>query len=147
MLTLIAAGLMLGGMEAGDPAPEPVHRIRIEHASGPVEIDYRPTLSVHARQLGTVAPGGRAGTLRCVWTAEVTVERSAHHASGAVLERVLRRDGVARASHPGWCKAAQGRALESAGRADLGTHRAALARQDHPSLVAALDRLRTRSTE
>lgn len=135
-MTILAIALLLGG------APTAEHRVAVDHPAGAVDATYRSTVAIARRQLGAVAPGGRPQTLRCAWSAGMTVERSARHASGAMLTRTLRRDDVLAGSRPGWCGTHRdGIAREVASRgAHVRDQLLAVAAEDRTALHAELDR-------
>ncbi|MET4897510.1 hypothetical protein RN629_10155 [Sphingomonadaceae bacterium jetA1] len=135
------AGLLVGAMIAsGDGAIE--HRTQMDHHSGPVAVHYRADVGVTHKQVGAVTTGGRPSTLRCLWSANVTVHRQAQ-AAGAMLTRSAARDGVIEGSRPGWCSTNRSAiAQEVARRHDaVRDHLQAVAQEDHAILRAEMDRL------
>ncbi|WP_093330352.1 hypothetical protein [Sphingomonas rubra] len=119
------------------------HVVTLDHRSGSVEARYRGAVMVTHRQIGAVAPGGRASTLRCTWHADLAVTREARGTVGIAASRSFGRDGLFAGSRPGWCDTAR-RAIadEVASRAgEVDTHLRALAQEDHAPLRAELDRL------
>lgn len=136
-----ATALLLGSATAVAPLAE--HQVRIDHPSGAVDARYRADVAISHRQTGSVMPGGRGSTLRCLWSVDVAVVRDARHASGALLSRAMRRDAALTGSRAGWCDAGRGAiAQEVARRHDaIRDHVMAVAREDHPTLRAELDRL------
>lgn len=143
MNTLWLAGLMLGSMAASDGALE--HRVQMDHHSGPVAVRYSADVGVTHKQIGAVTTGGRPSTLRCQWSANVTVHREARADSGVALVRSASRDGVIEGSRPGWCSANRNAiAQEVARRHDaVRDHLQAVAQEDHGLLRAEMDRLHT----
>ncbi|WP_343525812.1 hypothetical protein [Sphingomonas sp.] len=141
MSMMLMAGLMLGTLAGSDGAIE--HRVQLDHHSGPVAVRYSADIGVSHKQVGAVAPGGRASTLRCQWSANVTVHREARASAGAMLRRSAARDGVIEGSRPGWCSAHRDAiAQEVAQRRDaVKAHLQAVAQEDHPVLRAEIDRL------
>lgn len=141
MNMLLIAGLALGGAVASDGALE--HHVRMDHHSGPVAVRYNADIGVTHKQIGAVATGGRPSTLRCLWSANVTVHREARGANGATLMRSAARDGVIAGSRPGWCSTHRAAiAKEVAARQDaVRDHVQAVARDDHERLRAEMDRL------
>lgn len=136
MSFIIAAGLMLGASVAAD-----THRTQIDHRGHRVDITYRSDLAVTRRQVGVAAPGGRAGTLRCVWSARVSVAREARSTAGHVLTRTLSSDRPISGSRAGWCDGQRAAiAAEVAARSDtVRAHLMALADEDRATLAAELD--------
>lgn len=147
MTPLIAAGLLLGSLSTPSAGIAVEHRTRLDHPAGAVEARYRGDVAIVHRQIGTVAPGGRPSTLRCLWSAGLSVDRRAHHGSGDVMTRSIRRDAVVEGHRPGWCAAHRDSiAREVAGRgAVLRDHLIAIAREDHGVLHAELDQRATRT--
>lgn len=135
--------LILGLLLAA-PFSEIAHRVRIDHVAGPVHADYRMRVEVRHQQLGVAGPGGRMSTLRCRWQADLVVDRQARHAGG-MLQRALRRDGVAEGSRPGWCTTNRAVIAEDVARAtrDMRGAVEALARRDAEDLRAELDQIGT----
>ncbi len=135
------AALMLGTIAAAAPAAE--HAVRVDHHSGAIDARYRADVAIEHRQVGAVGPGGRASTLRCVWSAGITVSREARLATGTVMTRSISRDGVAGGSRTGWCDGQRAAiAQEVARRTDtVREHMLAVAADDHSVLRAEADRL------
>ncbi|MGO7251873.1 hypothetical protein ACCS63_36680, partial [Rhizobium brockwellii] len=71
--------------------------------SGPVAVRYSADIDVTHKQIGAVTTGGRPSTLRCLWSANVTVHREARGAGGTALMRSAAQDRVIEGSRPGWC--------------------------------------------
>lgn len=143
MLAILFGGLLLGAAAA---QPQAVHSVRLDHVSGPVHAQYRGDVTIRHRQTGSVAPGGRASTLRCTWAADLTVEREARHGSG-ILSRSLRRDRVLKGNRPGWCGQHKAAIAEEVARQDdvVRAQMLALAEQDSRELHAEVDRLVART--
>ncbi|WP_230481100.1 hypothetical protein [Sphingomonas sp. Leaf21] len=141
MNTLLVVGLLLGGVAASDAALE--HRVQLDHHSGPVAVRYSADVGVTHKQIGAVTTGGRPSTLRCQWSANVTVHREARAGNGAALLRSASSDGVMQGSRPGWCSANRNAiAQEVAERQDsVRDHLQAVAQEDHGLLRAEMDRL------
>ncbi|WP_312490474.1 hypothetical protein [Sphingomonas sp.] len=147
MNTLLIAGLALGAAVASDGALE--HRVQLDHHSGQVAVHYRADVGVTHKQIGAVATGGRPSTLRCLWSANMTVHREARATNGATLTRSAAHDNVIEGSRPGWCSTSrQAIAQEVAQRRDaLHDHLQAVAQEDHPTLRAEMDRLHPETRE
>ena len=124
-------------------APDASHTIVVPHASGKAQVEYRGNLAIEHRQVGSVAPGGRASTLRCRWTANLHVERNATHTSGSTASRSFVINDVARGHHPGWCPAnTNKRSRDAALQAmDINKHLKRAITADHAMLDAELDQL------
>ena len=152
MTRFILPAIMLGGLAAGAAFAAPAqpgveHRARITHSSGPVEAAYRGRVDITHRQVGAVVPGGRASTLRCLWSANVTVDRAATSASGMTLARSVDGGAAIQGHRAGWCDTHRDSiAQEVARRTDqLRAHVEVLAAEDHDVLRAELDRAATRT--
>ena len=142
MTSVIVASLSLGLLAAASSAPA-AHRVQIDHRSGAVDAHYRGELDVSHKQIGSAGPGGRASSLRCAWTAKISVNREARHASGVVMTRAFTSDAVVKGSRPGWCSTnktaiAQDVAMRTD---DIQRHLLAAAEKDHPVLTAEVERL------
>ena len=140
MTFITSLGLMLS---AAHGMPAAVHTVSIQHASGPVEAEYRGEVDVQHRQIGSPAPGGRPSTLRCAWTAHLAVDRIATSTSNAMASRNFTRNDIASGSRPGWCRTNRAViARDVAARiGDVERHVALAAQDDTPALQAELDRL------
>lgn len=141
MHMLMIAGLALGAATASDGALE--HRVQLDHHSGPVAVRYSADVGVTHRQIGAVTTGGRPSTLRCLWSANVTVHREARGNSGATLMRSAGQDGVIEGSRPGWCSANRTAIAQDVARRQdaVRDHLQAVAQEDHGLLRAEMDRL------
>lgn len=141
-MTIIASlGLGLSLTAAGPTAA--THTASVEHRSGPVQAQYRASTVVEHKQIGSVAPPGRSGTLRCAWTARLSVDRTATTAFGALVSRSFAISDVAGGSRPGWCRDNR-RAIAHDVATRLGDtdrYLAAAAREDREVLLAEVDRL------
>ncbi|WP_298667866.1 hypothetical protein [uncultured Sphingomonas sp.] len=137
MTWLLVAGLLLGGSEVIE-----LHRASVDHRGGTVDAIYRGTIEVERRQAGTAGAPGRANTLRCDWTARISVRREALHPAGHMLARDIAVDEAPlRGRYAGWCEGA-GRAIkgEVARRADrLRAHMIDAAARDRETLAAELN--------
>ncbi|WP_294199812.1 hypothetical protein [uncultured Sphingomonas sp.] len=141
MHMLWMAGLALGAAAASEGALE--HQVQLDHHSGPVAVRYSADVGVTHKQIGAVTTGGRPSTLRCLWSANVTVHREARGTTGTTLMRSAARDGVIEGSRPGWCTTQRAAiAQEVAARRDaVQEHLQAVAQEDHGLLRSELDRL------
>jgi hypothetical protein len=142
MSYILGVGLMLGLSTAAVPTAEIKHTTRLDHHSGSVEVRYRGAVAVSHRQVGTAAPAGKPTTLRCLWSANVIVDRQAQAASGALMTRTIARDGIASSSRAGWCGTQRSAITKevAARMRDLDRHVVAVAQEDHIVLRAELDR-------
>ena len=135
MSIFIAAGLLLGAPVVDS------HRVEIDHQGQRVDVTYHSELAVKQRQVGTAGPAGRPSTLRCLWKANVSVEREARSAAGHVLKRTISSDAPIEGSRPGWCSG-QRAAIEQevASRSDqVREHLLAVAERDRETLALELD--------
>ena len=141
MASIIMIAALAGAVAAGS-ADAIEHHVRLDHHKGAVEARYRTTVDIAHRQVGAVGPGGRSASLRCAWSANVTVDREARAGAGLSTRSVERRAAIA-GSRPGWC-AGQRRAIaqEVARRGDeVRAHMLAVAEEDRAGLLAEIDRL------
>lgn len=103
MKKLSMLGLAIGVCLAA-PATALEHKVVIEHPEGPIAADYAGTVNVETRQIGSVGAPGRPSTLRCQWSASLSLERTAQVGETLKTRREMRRDDVATGSAPGWCR-------------------------------------------
>ncbi len=102
MMKRALAGVVLAAC-AASPALALEHDVVIDHAAGPIAADYRGTVKVETKQIGTAGVAGRPSTLRCQWTASLNVKRVASVGAGLQSRRMLTSEDVTRGSQPGWC--------------------------------------------
>lgn len=135
MNLFIVAGLLLGAT-ASD-----AHRVEIDHRGQRVDVTYRSDVDVAHKQVGAVGAPGRPTSLRCAWTANVSVHREARSAAGHVLARTIASDAPIEGSRPGWCKGQRGAiAQEVAARSGaVRDHLLAAAARDQEALALELD--------
>jgi hypothetical protein len=141
MSIVLALGLAAAAFEPALPQIE--HRTRLEHAGTVVEAHYRTRVSLHRRQVGAVSKAGTPSTLRCLWRADLRIERQARYGTGVRLDRGMQRESILRGARPGWCSASRKViAREVAAREqEIRTHLVALAREDEKLLRAELGAL------
>ena len=141
MNILLAMGLAAAALDPALPAFE--HQARVEHDGRTVDAAYRTRVSVTQRQIGAVAKGGMPSTLRCVWRADVSLEREARLEPRVRLARSFGRSGVVEGSRPGWCSThKRAIAREVAQRAgEIEARAIALAGEDEAVLRAELESL------
>lgn len=142
MAYLMTAGLLLGAATA-TLGMTVDHRSRLDHHSGPVATHYRGTVAVSHTQVGAVAPGGKASTLRCDWAASMIVDRHATAASGATMTRQIESEPVVSGTRSGWCVTNRTAIAKDVAKrtADMQDHLIDLAREDHEALRGELDRI------
>jgi len=119
------------------------HQNEVDHRSGPVAVKYRGDVVITHKQVGAVAPGGRASSLRCDWAASISVARHAVAASGTRLVRSIDSKPVVSGTRPGWCGASHGAIKKevAAKAADMQQHLMMLAEEDEQMLRVELDRI------
>ena len=119
------------------------HQNEVDHRSGPVAVKYRGDVVITHKQVGAVAPGGRASSLRCDWAASMSVARHAVAASGARLVRSIDSEPVVSGTRPGWCVMSHGAIKKevAAKAADMRQHLMMLAQEDEQMLRVELDRI------
>jgi hypothetical protein len=119
------------------------HQNEVDHRSGPVAVKYRGDVVITHKQVGAVAPGGRASSLRCDWAASMSVARHAVAASGTRLVRSIDSEPVVSGTRPGWCVASHGAIKKevAAKAADMRQHLLMLAQEDEQMLRVELDRI------
>lgn len=136
MKKLAFAGLVLAGLAS--PALALEHDVVIDHADGPIAADYKGAVTIETRQVGAAGVAGRPSTLRCEWTASLSVERTATVGESLRTRRSMTREDVASGSRPGWCETSSA-AIAKLVDARRETFRAAmieLADQDRAALLA-----------
>lgn len=103
MRRLALAGMVIGTCLT-TPAFALEHEVTIEHPAGTIAADYDGAVKVETRQVGTAGVAGRPNTLRCNWTASLSVERTAKVGDSLQSRRSMMRENVASGSKPGWCE-------------------------------------------
>ena len=123
------------------PAAALEHEVVIEHAEGPIAADYKGTVKIETRQIGTAGVAGRPSTLSCQWTARLDVERVAKVGSTLSSRRTLTSDNVASGARPGWCPSNPDSVatLVDARSERVRSALLALVEQDRAALVAEAD--------
>jgi hypothetical protein len=139
MAIFLVAGLALGLLAT--PLAEPEHIVRIDHASGPIEAQYRPSLRIATRQVGTATAPGKPDTLACAWRADLIVDRQARSATGSSLRRAIDREGIAEGRRAGWCSTQRAAIEREAARraGELRRHTVEVAQEDHAVIHGELD--------
>jgi hypothetical protein len=118
------------------------HQVSVPHGERQVTAVYQPKTLVSYRQIGNMAPN-RPNSARCLWKAEIAVERhlKAPAGEGSHVVRTLVPSKVIEGSTNGRC--AQGR--DQANRAiarrgdEVRAHVLAVAAEDRNALMAELD--------
>ncbi len=122
------------------------HEVVIDHAAGPIAADYRGSVTIETRQVGSMGAPGRPSTLSCQWTASLNVERIAKVGSALNSRRTLTTDDVVTGAKPGWCPN-NAQALDKLVDARSDKVRSALlalVEQDRAALLAEADTATTR---
>lgn len=128
------------------PALALEHEVVIDHAAGPIAADYRGSVTIETKQVGTAGVAGRPSTLRCEWTASLDVERVARLGQTLQSRRTLTSEDVTGGSKPGWCPTkseALGKLVDARGP-KIQTALMALVERDRAALVAEADTATTR---
>jgi hypothetical protein len=122
------------------------HEVPVEGSATPLTLRYEADIAVEHRQVGTVAPGGRADTLRCHWTAGGDVRRTLIGAGRGTAERRLPLASTGalepmKGHRPGWCEANRAAIAASveAGLPALRTQLVAFAERDRTTLSSEID--------
>lgn len=102
MMKRVLAGAVLAAC-AASPALAHKHDVVIDHVAGPIVADYRGSVTVETKQVGTAGVAGRPSSLSCKWTASLHVERVAKIGAGVRSLRALTSENVTGGSKPGWC--------------------------------------------
>ncbi|QNE31931.1 hypothetical protein F1C10_08275 [Sphingomonas sp. NBWT7] len=136
-MSIFFAGLLLGTPMIDH------HRVEIDHGGHRVEVTYRSDAALAHRQIGAAGAPGRPATLRCAWTAKLTVEREARSSAGHVLKRAIASETPISGTRPGWCDTQRGAiAQEVAMRSsEMREHLLAVAAEDRGALALELDRV------
>ena len=131
------------GVCLATPAAALEHAVVIDHSVGPIAADYEGAVEVRTRQVGSVRVAGRPKTLRCEWTASLSVERTAKLGTTFQTRRAMDRDNVASGSHPGVC-GTQASVIDAQVESRRETFRAAmleLVEQDRSAILAEAESL------
>ncbi|MFM7348675.1 MAG: hypothetical protein ACKO01_04225 [Erythrobacter sp.] len=145
MMKRALAGAVLAGLLA-TPALALEHEVVIDHAAGPIAADYRGSVRIATKQVGTAGVAGRPNTLRCQWSASLDVERVAKVGAALRSQRTLTSADVANGSRAGWCPSdpATLDKLVDARSPKMREALMALVEQDRALLVAEADTATTR---
>jgi hypothetical protein len=138
IMNKFAVAGIVAGVCIASPALALEHEVVIDHPAGAIAADYEGAVQIETRQTGTAGVAGRPSTLRCVWSASLSVERTARLGDVMQSRRSLSRADVARGSAPGWCKrnADAIDALVEARRETFRTAMLELVAQDRTALLA-----------
>ncbi|PLK23737.1 hypothetical protein C0V72_08270 [Porphyrobacter sp. TH134] len=140
------AGLLLSAAIAS-PALSLEHEVVIDHEAGPIAADYKGSVTIDTKQVGTVGVAGRPSTLACQWTASLNVERVAKVGESLRSQRTLSSNDVASGTKPGWCKT-NAKAIDALVDRRSDTFRAAmlaLVEQDRGAILAEAESAQGRS--
>lgn len=148
MKKLAFAGMVIGACLAS-PVLALEHEVVIERTAGTIAADYEGAVQVETRQVGAAGVAGRPNTLRCEWTASLSVERTAKVGESFQARRSMGRENVARGSKPGWCET-HAKAIDALVEARKDTFRTAmheLVEADRTAIIAEADSVRTAGRE
>lgn len=142
-MTAIAAALSVAGFTTSALAatPDMRHQVQIPHGETQLTAVYQPKTSVSYRQVGNMTPN-RPSTARCLWKAEVSVERhlQAPAGQGSHVVRTLVPTKLIEGSTNGRC--AQGKEQVNSAIArrsdEVRQHVLAVAAEDRNALMAEL---------
>lgn len=118
------------------------HQVEVAHGDRQVTAVYQPKTAISYRQVGNMTPN-RPGTARCIWKAEISVERhlQAPAGQGSHVVRTLVPTKLITGSTNGRC--AQGKEQAQAAIArrtdEVRDHVLAVAAEDRNALMAELD--------
>ena len=120
-----------------------LHRVAVEHRGAPLEARYDAKVTTRLEQVGMSA-GTRMSTERCLWTANVEVQRHVVGGGERALSKTLPDSRTLTGSRHGDCRAARdGIAQEVARRSDdVRAHVIAVAERDRTDLHAEIDAAR-----
>jgi hypothetical protein len=136
ILTTLTAAMM---GQAAVPAPTLSHSVALNHGTRTATAVYEARPQISTRTMG-LSPGTRQGNRRCLWTAEIVVERHLKGEEGVAM-RTLAPVKTISGSRPGPCHNSN-RAIESeiAARApEIQAHLLAVAEQDGRDLRTELE--------
>ncbi len=142
-MTAIIAALSVSGLTtvALAAAPDMHHQVQIPHGETQLTAVYQPKTSVSYRQVGNMTPN-RPSTARCLWKAEISVERhlQAPAGQGSHVVRTLVPTKLIEGSTNGRC--AQGKEQVNSAIArrsdEVRQHVLAVAAEDRNALMAEL---------
>lgn len=134
--------MILTGIVAGLAATPPtglVHHVDVPHGARTVRVSYHGDVTVRHKQVG-MSLAGRQGTARCVWQAEMRVERRIAGAPAGGI-RPVESGPAASGSRHGDCTAMRKAIAQEVAAAapDMNRALADAARMDRPQLLADLD--------
>lgn len=124
------------------PASATTHSIAIDHKGNRFTATYAATPEVRTRQVG-MAAGTRMSTERCIWTADIAVERRIGGSAAPEAARRLPSTKRLSGSVPGACRSASPSIdREIAARAeDITTHLERVAQRDQQQILGELETL------
>ncbi|MCC2977787.1 hypothetical protein LK533_14015 [Sphingomonas sp. PL-96] len=119
------------------------HEVRVGGGPVPLTLRYDAEVTVEHRQHGTVAPGGRADTLRCHWATRADVRRTLVGGAQAQQAVPLASTGALqpmKGHRPGWCEANRNAIAASveAGLPRLRAELVAFAERDRPQVASEI---------
>lgn len=147
-MTAAIAALSVAGLSLpafANQTPDFRHQVVVPHSTGDVTAVYQPKTLVSYRQIGNMTPN-RPSTARCLWKAEISVERHLQPPAGqgSHVVRTLVPTRLIEGQTLGRC--AQGRDQVAAAIArrsdDVRNHVLAVAAEDKSALMAELSIVR-----
>lgn len=146
-MTAAIAALSIAGLSLATPAlafeaSDFQHRVTVPSGDAQLTAVYQPRTLISYRQIGNMTPN-RPSTARCLWKAEVSVERHLQPPAGqgSHMVRTLVPTKLIEGQTIGRC--AQGKQQVSAAIArrsdEVRAHVLAVAAEDHTALMAELD--------
>lgn len=114
------------------------HVVQIDHKGAPVEATYNAHTDIRTKTIGAHTPNRTDGR-RCLWTANVTIERTLAHTPA--LTRTISRDEAISGNEAGPCRRDTASIEKQVARHDdrIKAQLAAAAEQDRAQLLAELD--------
>lgn len=142
-MTAFAAVLSVAGLAASAlaAAPDMRHQVQIPHGETQLTAVYQPKTSVSYRQVGNMTPN-RPSTARCLWKAEIAVERhlQAPAGQGSHVVRTLVPTKTLEGSTNGRCAQGKEQVTTAIARRseEVRQHVHAVAAEDRNALMAEL---------
>lgn len=143
-MTATIAALSLAGLVSPALATDPEgfrHQVEVPHGDRQVTAIYQPKTMVSYRQVGNMTPN-RPSTARCLWKAEISVERhlQAPAGQGSHVVRTLVPTKLIEGSTHGRCAQGKEQAESAIARRsdEVKAHVLAVAAEDRNALMAEL---------
>lgn len=135
--------VLLAALAVAAPAAAETHSVTVDHRGTPLAVTYQAVVDVAYRQRGGAAPPGVQNSLRCDWTAKISVNRQAQRDGTPLvaLAREVSNTERLQGSRPGWCKQARvaiARDVEKR-TAAVREHLIEVAERDRQAVVAEIE--------